>query len=196
MKKIPKDFYQRKDVVLIARELLGKELCTFVNGTITSGIITETEAYAGIKDRASHAYNNRFTSRTSVMYEAGGIAYVYLCYGIHKLFNIVTSIIGVPDAVLIRAIWPKRGLDEMLVRRKQTNNSPEVWNGPGKVTQALGISLIHNGISLESDEVWLEDAGIRLTEKDIEVNSRIGVEYAGEDARLPYRFTINPERIL
>ncbi len=119
-KVLGNDFYQRPDVLGIARELIGKVLVANINGERTTGIITETEAYAGITDRASHAWNDRRTPRTEIMYGAGGHAYVYLCYGIHSLFNVVTNTIGIPHAVLIRAICPIEGLETMLMRAKRT----------------------------------------------------------------------------
>lgn len=190
---IPEDFYLRNDVVLISRQLLGKELCTNVNGEIVSGIISETEAYAGITDRASHAYGDRFTRRTSVMYESGGRAYIYLCYGFHYLFNVVTNNSGIPDAVLIRAIIPRQGMATILKRRNKEKPDYDICNGPGKVTRALGITKVYNGISLLSKEIWIEDIGILVPETEIEINPRIGVAYAGPDALLPYRFTLKKD---
>src|SRR6187401_2200797 len=108
--KLDDSFYVREDVVQISRELLGKVLVTRMGNKITSGIITETEAYNGIIDKASHAYNNRRTKRTEIMYHVGGTAYIYLCYGIHSLFNVVTNEKDIPDAVLVRSIIPDRGL--------------------------------------------------------------------------------------
>jgi DNA-3-methyladenine glycosylase len=108
---LPSEFYIRTDVVQVARDLLGKVLYTSFNHEITAGIIIETEAYAGVTDKASHAYNNRRTARTEIMYRTGGTAYVYLCYGIHSLFNIVTSVEDNPHAVLIRGIEPLHGIE-------------------------------------------------------------------------------------
>ena len=113
--KIPLSFYQSDDVVFLARSLLGKSLLTFLDGKLTGGIITETEAYAGINDKASHAYGGRKTKRTEVMYREGGVCYVYLCYGIHYLFNVVTGKKDVPHAVLIR------GISLLLVWKKSEN---------------------------------------------------------------------------
>src|SRR5688572_30262214 len=115
MQKLQQSFYLRNDVVKIARELLGKVLVTNWDNEYTSGRIVETEAYAGEVDRASHASKGR-TARTSVIFEEGGIAYVYLCYGIHEMFNIVTNKAGVPHAILIRAVEPIDGIDIMLQR--------------------------------------------------------------------------------
>lgn len=141
--KLKRDFYTREDVVQIAQELLGKILFTNINGKITAGIITETEAYAGASDRASHAYNNRRTARTEAMYAVGGATYVYLCYGMHHLFNVVTNKINTPHAVLIRGIKPYEGIETILKRRSKKNISDNVCNGPGKVSQGLGIKVSH-----------------------------------------------------
>jgi DNA-3-methyladenine glycosylase len=114
--KLPVDFYLQPDVVQVAKNLLGKLLITKIGKQTTSGIIVETEAYAGKIDKASHAYGGKFTSRTQTMYQPGGVSYVYLCYGIHHLFNVVTNVEGTPDAVLIRAIEPLDGIETMLKR--------------------------------------------------------------------------------
>jgi len=186
--KIHKSFYHRADVVLIARELLGKYLYTCFDGKVCSGIITETEAYAGVIDRASHAYGNRRTNRTEIMYREGGTAYVYLCYGMHSLFNIVTNKADVPHAVLIRGIMPVDGIETMLTRTHKQKITSDFGIGPGKVAKAMGIHYSHSGLSLSGTEIWLEDKGIVPCDNEIVVSSRIGVDYAGEDARLPYRF--------
>ena len=188
--KLTRDFYTREDVVLIANELLGKVLFTKMNGTITAGIITETEAYAGVNDRASHAYNNRRTARTEVIYAVGGTSYVYLCYGIHHLFNVVTNAENIPHAVLIRAIQPCKGVAAILRRRNKKKLDDKICNGPGTVSQALGITTSHTLKDLLGKSIWIEDQGIKVLEKDIIKNPRIGVDYAGADALLPYRFTV------
>ncbi|HTL82159.1 MAG TPA: DNA-3-methyladenine glycosylase [Bacteroidia bacterium] len=188
MKKLSKKFYQRDDVVAIAKELLGKRLCTNFNGKLTCGIISETEAYAGEIDRASHAYGGRRTPRTEIMYAEGGTAYVYLCYGVHHLFNIVTHNKDVPHAILIRGVFPETGIETMMKRRKQKAMKKNFSAGPGTASQALGIHTKHSGISLLGDQIWLEETKIVVPEKEIVVGPRIGVDYAGEDAKLPYRF--------
>jgi DNA-3-methyladenine glycosylase len=185
---LPSSYYLHRDVVFIAKDLLGKTLSTKFNGKETAGIITETEAYAGIGDKASHAYGGRRTKRTETMYSEGGVSYVYLCYGIHHLFNIVTNKKDVPEAVLIRAIWPTRGISEILKRRKAEKLRPDICVGPGKVSIALGINKLHDKESLTGKKIWLEDTGLKTDEKDIIVGPRIGVDYAGKDALLPYRF--------
>lgn len=191
---LPESFYTRKDVVKIARELLGKVLVTDF-GVRTSGMIVETEAYAGITDRASHAYGGRRTARTEVMYLGGGAAYVYLCYGIHHLFNVVTNIEDIPHAILIRAIEPIDGLEVMLKRRNKTKLLPSLTAGPGALSQALGINTLHTGISLQSGSIRIED-GIRIHKADIVEATRVGVAYAMDDAMLPYRFYIKGNRFV
>lgn len=188
--KLDVDFYRVKEVLSIARNLLGKYLFTNINGEISGGFIVETEAYNGITDKASHAYGNRKTNRTQTMYETGGIAYVYLCYGIHEMLNVVTSVEGEPHAVLIRAINPTEGIDLMLERRKMPSLKNNLTAGPGSVAKALGISRKMNTFSFQSEEIWIEDCGLVLPEEQIAAVPRVGVAYAKEDALLPYRFYI------
>src|SRR4030095_15639738 len=190
MEKLGFEFYNRPDVVKIARELLGKILVTNFDGRITSGRIVETEAYAGIRDRASHAYGGRRTPRTSIMYENGGTAYVYFCYGIHHLFNVVTDIKEIPHAVLIRALDPLEGIDIMLARTNKKVLDNTLTRGPGNVSKALGISTAHTGTSLLGDEIFIAKDDYSLKKKEIVASPRIGVDYAGEDAKLHYRFSI------
>lgn len=191
MGKLKQSYYLQTDVVVLARDLIGKVLVTKINNQITSGIITETEAYNGIADKASHAYNGRRTSRTEIMYAKGGVSYVYLCYGIHHLFNIVTNVQDVPHAVLLRAVKPLKGEKFILKRRNSLSLNNNLCVGPGKVSQALGITTAHNALSLNGTVIWLEDEGIKINASKIETGRRIGVDYAGEDAKLPYRFWIN-----
>lgn len=187
-----KDFYRREDVLLIAQELLGKVLVTNIDGLVTSGIIVETEAYAGVNDRASHAYGGRRTNRTEVMYHDGGVAYVYLCYGIHHLFNVVTNIDGVPHAVLIRAVEPLKGIDIMLERRDKKVLTPSLTAGPGSLSQSLGIKTAHSDVSLLDNKgiIYIEDRNVNINKEQIVANTRVGVAYAQDDAYLPYRFFI------
>ena len=191
---LPPSFYLNEDVVQVAKDLLGKVIITKIDGITTSGIITETEAYAGITDKASHAYGGRRTNRTEVMYARGGVAYVYLCYGIHHLFNVVTNVQDIPHAVLIRAIEPIIGIDAMLHRRKKTKLQPQLTSGPGAMSMALGIHTSHTGLSLTKGVITLHDEGINV--KDIVATTRIGVDYAKEDALLPYRFYIADNKFI
>ena len=188
MSKLNLDFYQRDNVVEISKELLGKTLFTNFDDKITAGIIVETEAYAGITDRASHAFNSKRTKRNQVMYKAGGIAYVYLCYGMHHLFNIVTNKKNIPHAVLIRAIEPIIGLDIMLNRRLQSKKTFSLTSGPGCLSKALGITTNNSGISLLKNHIWIEGQNTSVKEYDIVSSSRVGIQYAKEDANNPWRF--------
>ncbi len=188
MPKLPLSFFQRDDVVLIAKELLGKYIYSYFDHQLTAGMITETEAYAGVTDKASHAFGGRRTNRTEIMYGEGGTAYVYLCYGVHSLFNIVTHRKDTPHAVLIRGFLPSEGLDIMLHRTGKTQMKRDFGVGPGKVSKALGIHYSHSGLILNENQIWLEDKGIDVPKDEIYSGPRIGVSYAAEDALLPYRF--------
>lgn len=188
--RLDHSFYDREDVTTIARELLGKVLVTNFNGILTSGRIVETEAYAGAGDKASHAYGNRRTARTEVMFGKPGTAYVYLCYGIHHLFNVVTNRKDVPHAILIRAVEPMQGIDEMLHRTGKLRADHTITRGPGNVSRALGIFTHHTGISLLSDEIFISTDGFKLKKDQIIVTTRIGVDYAAEDSLLPYRYIV------
>jgi len=190
MEKLPASFYHRTNVVTIAKELLGKLLVTTFNGEVTAGRIVETEAYNGIVDKASHSYGGRRTNRTETMYAAGGIAYVYLCYGIHHLFNVVTNVQDTPHAILIRAIEPVKGIDIMLRRMKKEKADYSIGRGPGNVSKALGISVVHTRLSLLQNEIYIADDGTVIKPSQIATGPRIGVDYAAEDALLPYRFYV------
>jgi DNA-3-methyladenine glycosylase len=188
--KLPQSYYLNSDVVAISKDLLGKYLFTCIDGELTGGFIVETEAYNGAVDKASHAYGNRRTKRTEVMFQEGGIAYIYLCYGIHEMLNIVTSTEGHAQAILIRAIDPTEGMETILLRRNMEKVKPNITAGPGSVAKALGIDRNLNGISLQSDELWIEDRGLNYPDDQIAAVPRIGVAYAGQDALLPYRFYV------
>ncbi|WP_017729864.1 DNA-3-methyladenine glycosylase [Nafulsella turpanensis] len=190
MSKIPLSFYQRQDVVQISRELLGKYLFTRIDGVLTGGMIVETEAYNGRTDKACHSFGGRRTPRTEIMYQAGGVAYVYLTYGIHYLFNIVTNDEGQADAVLIRGIEPVEGLEIMMDRRGLEKPEKRLSAGPGVLSQALGIGRDHYGLPLNGNIIWLEDRQTIIEEKEILARPRVGIAYAEEDALLPWRFSI------
>ena len=159
----------KKDAVSLAAELLGKNLCRKTGGKLVKLRITETEAYYGEEDTACHAHKGK-TKRTSIMYEEGGHAYIYLCYGIHWLFNVVTGSKDFPEAVLIRGL--------------------EGFKGPGKLTKALSIDNHLNGENLiTSKNLWFEDDGERPAFK---ASKRIGIDYASqEDRNRLWRFTVN-----
>lgn len=190
--KLGASFYRRDDVVAISRELLGKVLCTRLRAAVTSAIITETEAYAGIGDRASHAYGGRRTRRTEPMFAAGGSAYVYLCYGIHHLFNVVTGDLDTPHAILIRAGLPLDGKALMRRRRGGSRSDRALLAGPGSLARALGITTRMTGCSLLGERIWIEDRGIVVDLATITAGPRVGVDYAGADAQRPYRFRSSP----
>ena len=190
MKCLPESFYLSNNVVQISQALLGKVLETNISNRKTSGVIVETEAYAGKHDRASHSYQNKKTQRNSAMFENGGHIYVYLCYGIHTLFNVVTNSKNNPQAVLIRAIEPIKGVQHMLKRRKMRKLSTNLTSGPGNLCQALGISLLHNKFKLQGPEIAIYDEGIKVSEHSIIAAPRIGIDYAGKDVLNPWRFSI------
>ena len=190
MKKLPLTFYKRKDVVAIARELLGKIVVTNFDGIKTSGRIVEAEAYVAHVDKASHAFGGRRTAKNEHMYAHPGTAYVYICYGMHQMFNIVTNEKDIPDAVLIRAIEPLEGVDVMLKRTGKPKLDFTLTKGPGNVGKALGIFKKHSGLHLLHDEIYLIDDGFKLKEKEVGISGRIGVASAGADALLPYRFYV------
>lgn len=187
-KILSKSFYCRNDVVLIARELLGKKIVVYHPKNTVAAIITETEAYAGINDKACHAYGGRRTKRNDVMYHEGGKAYIYLCYGIHYMLNIVTNDTNIPEAVLIRSIIPLKMLS--LVNNKK---NLKIANGPGKVTKLLGINLIMNGQDLINGNIKLFDIGLEIPNEYVVQTTRIGIDYAEEDSLLPYRFFIKAD---
>jgi DNA-3-methyladenine glycosylase len=210
MHKLDNAFYDRPGVVTVARDLLGKVLVTEFDGRRTSGRIVEVEAYNGVGDRASHAWSGRRTRRTEVMFGAGGTAYVYLIYGIHHLFNVVTNKKDIPHAVLIRALEPMEGIGVMRERlgrdRSRERSISEaavpsagrpgrsvdysLTRGPGNLSRALGLRTVHTGASLLGQEIWIGDDGYRPKRSEIIAGPRIGVDYAGVDAGLPYRFYI------
>jgi DNA-3-methyladenine glycosylase len=190
--KLPASFYLGDDVVLLAKQMIGKLLVSTADGQFSSGRIIETEAYRGTTDRASHAFGGRRTGRTEVMYQRGGIAYVYLCYGIHHLFNVVTNVNGIPHAILVRAIEPVDGKALMMERFGLDRWKPGLGAGPGKVTKALGIRVEDTGCSLLSERLFIADDG--FDPGKIIATPRIGVDYAGADAALPYRFVIQDHR--
>lgn len=189
VKKLPLSFFLREDVVEIAKELLGKVLVTNWNGEKTSGRIVETEAYAGERDKASHAFRGK-TKRTGIMYGEGGVAYVYLCYGIHQMFNIVTNVQGTPHAILIRGVEPLEGIDVMLERTGKKVLDGTLTRGPGNVGKAFGFYTHQCGLSLTGNELYIEDDGYKVEEGKIALSPRIGVAYAGEHALWDYRFYI------
>jgi DNA-3-methyladenine glycosylase len=190
LRKLGIDFYNRKDVLQIARELLGKIVVTKFDGLVTSGRIVETEAYTARDDRASHAFGGKRTARNEHMYAAAGTSYVYICYGMHHLFNVVTNEKDTPDAVLIRALVPVKGIDTMLDRSGKLKLDNTITKGPGNAARVLGINKAHSGLNLLGNQIFIEDDGFVLNDAQIATSKRIGVEGAGSSALLPYRFYI------
>ncbi|HKJ46774.1 MAG TPA: DNA-3-methyladenine glycosylase [Balneolales bacterium] len=189
--KLDQSFYRRDDVLQIGKDLLGKYLFTRLNGDeITGGMIVETEAYMGAVDKAAHSYDNRRTERTEIMYQQGGVAYVYLCYGIHSLFNVITNDKDIPEAVLIRAVKPTHGVGTILERRNKVKLQRNVAGGPGMLTKALGIDTSHDGLDLTGNKIWIEDLDFKVKERNIICSPRVGVDYAEEDAANPWRYRI------
>ncbi|NND06920.1 MAG: DNA-3-methyladenine glycosylase [Saprospiraceae bacterium] len=185
------DFFMQDDVLAISQALLGKHLYSKVGGVTTSGIIVETEAYRAPEDKASHAYGNRRTKRTATMFLPGGICYVYLCYGIHHLFNVVTGAAEKAHAILIRALEPCVGIEVMQSRRQQHRKPDELTSGPGKLSQALDITMQQNGQLLDgSQHIWIEDHGQVIDPEHIIRSPRVGVDYAEECAAWNWRFRI------
>ena len=188
MKKIPLSFYTRKDVVEIAKDLIGKIIVTNFDGSITSGRIVETEAYVAITDKASHSFGGKRTARNEHLYAAAGTAYVYICYGLHQMMNIITNDKNIPDAVLIRAVEPLEGIDIMLKRTGKKKPDKTLTRGPGNVGKALGIFKQHSGNHLLGNKIYLMNDNAKINEEQIGTSVRIGVESAGADSLLPYRF--------
>ncbi len=186
--RLAKEFYQRRDVTIIAKELLGKVLFSKVSNRLTSGMIVETEAYSW-REKGCHAYGNKMTARNASMFNMGGCAYVYLCYGIHNMVNIVTNEEGVADAILIRALEPIDGID-IMKERIGIASEKRITSGPGKLAKAMGIDRSFDGKDLTGKSIWIAD-GMEIKRKQIESTHRIGIDYAGEDALLPWRYYVN-----
>ncbi|MEM1358904.1 MAG: DNA-3-methyladenine glycosylase [Bacteroidota bacterium] len=186
-----KELLSGTDPVAIARGLIGVEIVTETAGVETSLIITETEAYWAPEDRASHAYGNKRTKRTEVFYHAPGTAYVYLCYGIHEMMNVVTGPLGTPHAILLRAGAPKRGLAHIKARRNMKSFKSQLSSGPGVLTKALGIDRRYNGLDLldPSSPVRLEVTDPLPEASQVVATPRIGIDYAGPEwSAKPWRF--------
>jgi DNA-3-methyladenine glycosylase len=196
LKKLTIDFYEHNDVLQIAKELLGKIIITKFDGIITSGRIVETEAYIAIADKASHSFGGRRTARNEAMYGAAGTSYVYICYGMHHLFNIVTNKKNVPDAVLIRAIEPIKGIDTMLRRTGKIKFDNTLTKGPGNVSKALGINKQHSFLSVVKNNIFIMQDDYVVDTNLIGISKRIGVEGAGNSALLPYRFYIKGNKFV
>jgi len=191
LRKLAFDFYDRNSVVQIAKDLIGKIIITNLDDGLTSGRIVETEAYVAITDKASHSFGGKRTKRNEHMYAAAATSYVYICYGMHHLFNVVTNKKGVPDAVLVRAVEPLQGIDIMLERTGKKKLDNTLTKGPGNASRALGINKIHSGITLTGNTIFLADDNWKAEHEDaIAASKRIGIDSAGADALLPFRFYV------
>jgi DNA-3-methyladenine glycosylase len=186
--KLSESFYLEPDVVKVAKNLLGKFLVTDLKDGLTSGMIVETEAYSW-RERGCHAFQGKKTNRNAVMFGPGGVSYVYLCYGMYELFNVVTNQDGIADAVLIRALEPADGQDIMLKRYK-LKSLKRITSGPGKLTKAMGITRAHNLVHLTGDQIWIEDRDVEVKPAQRIASARIGLNFDSPDAELPWRFTI------
>ena len=180
--KLPREFYLR-DGLTVARELIGKKLVTRAIDGVTSGIIVETEAYMGALDAAAHSYRGK-TERTKIFFGEGGFVYVYLIYGRNLCTNVVCNVADVPEAVLIRALEPVEGVELMKIRRGK-KNLRELCSGPGKLSQALGVTKNFYGADLCGEEIFIEMTDFQA---DIVATKRINVDYAGAAANYPWRF--------
>lgn len=180
---LARDFYSRS-VLTVARECVGKLLISRIDAQLVVARVVETEAYKGPQDRAAHSFGGRRTQRTEVMFGAAGHAYVFTLYGIHSAFNVVTGEEGQPQAVLIRAVQPLLGFEHIVARRGAPLAGPGLTNGPGKLSEALGITRSHNGLDLTSGELFLVDA----PKGRVVRSPRIGIDYAGAWALKPWRF--------
>jgi len=188
---LPLEFYQRSNVLTIARELLGKHVCTHLDGELTTGRIVETEAYRHEGDPSITLHLQRKARQAQALYQAGGQAYLYAVYRIHTLFNITTHDAAHPDAVLIRAIEPLAGLEVMLRRRGLATVARNLTAGPGVLSQALGLTPALNGELLIGPRIWLADAGEPIDPENVVASSRVGLAYAGQEAvALPWRFRL------
>lgn len=195
MRILGQEFFARPTLT-VARGLLGQQLVRQLDGQRLSGLIVETEAYIGQDDSACHASKGR-TRRTEVMFGPPGRTYVYLVYGMHHLLNLVTEQAGFPAAVLIRALEPLEGVDMMQARRPRANPLRNLTNGPGKLTQALGLDAdLHNWDVTQGQTLWLE-SGHSLSDEAVATGPRIGIGYADpQDQAAPWRFWIRGNRFV
>src|SRR5271155_3622180 len=190
-RKLTHEDYADPRPTRVARFFLGKFLCVQAADGYAEGMIIETEAYGGPKDAASHAFGNRRTQRTEIIFAPGGVAYVYFCYGMHRLFNIVTGPPDSPHAVLVRAVRITAGHE--LVRKRRRGVAEKDWaSGPGRVCATLGIGMHHNRHDLTGETIWIEDRGVKVPPREVKRTPRIGVNYAGVWALKPWRFVWSP----
>ena len=190
MAVLPQTYYLDEDVVALARDLIGKHLYVRTEGVLTGGIIVETEAYRGPEDTGAHSFNHRRTARNEIMYSPGGVVYMYICYGIHDMLNIVTGPAHCAHAVLIRALQPTVGLETMRERRTVRHEDPRLCRGPGALAKALALKKVHNGSSLQGPEIWIEDQGLSYPDTEVVAGPRIGLNIAEPYKSIPWRFYV------
>ncbi|MCL5267658.1 MAG: DNA-3-methyladenine glycosylase [Bacteroidetes bacterium] len=186
---LPSEFY-RKDTLELVPEILGKVLVRKMHGKTLAGRIVEVEAYIG-DDPASHAAHG-MTERNKVMFEDGGVSYVYFTYGMHFCFNIVTDKIGFPAALLVRALAPLYGIEEMK-KRRGIDNLHNLTNGPAKLCQAMGIDRELNGEKLTGNRLFLADDDYVIDRDAIGSSTRIGIR-VGKDSK--WRFFLKGSEFL
>jgi DNA-3-methyladenine glycosylase len=192
---LPLAFFQRPDVLTIARDLLGKHVCTLLDGELTGGRVVETEAYRHEGDPSITMHLQRKAKQAQALYQPGGHAYLYTVYRVHTLFNITANDAAYPDAVLIRAIEPLQGVDIMQRRRGLAQVARNLTAGPGVLSQALGLTPALNGELVTGPQIWFEDAGEIIAADNVLASSRVGLEYAGEEAvALPWRFRVKDSK--
>ena len=190
LQKLDRAFYER-ETLDVSKDLLGKYLVHNVSGKLLVSKIIETEAYKE-NDKAAHFYNGRRTERTEVIFNKGGVAYVYLIYGMYNCFNVVTEVKDVPGAVLVRKLQPIYEIEEMMKNRKisDSKKAKHLCDGPGKLCMAMAINRKHNGVDLTGEELFIAQ-DINSNEKiQMKSGKRINIDYAGEDMHLLWRFYI------
>jgi DNA-3-methyladenine glycosylase len=188
-------FFLRGDVLAVAREMLGKHVFTCIDGELTGGRIVETEAYRHEGDPSITLHLQRKRKQAEALYQPGGHAYLYTVYRVHTLFNITVNDAAHPDAVLIRAIEPLQGVEIMLRRRGLAKLARNLTAGPGVLSQALGLTPALNGELVTGPHIWLAEAGESIAEENVLASSRVGLEYAGEEAvALPWRFRVKDSK--
>jgi len=188
---VHKNYFQNPDILFLAKDLLGKILCTDFNGELCKAAIIETEAYKAPEDKGSHAFNNLRTKRTEIMFQEGGCAYVYLCYGIHSMVNVVSGPKDSAHAILIRAVEPILNTEIMKHRVQTKKKDILLGSGPGNVCKAMGIHTSNNGeLLFQKGEIWIEEGEKTYSKSNVIASPRVGIAYAKEWARKNWRFYI------
>ena len=189
--KLPRSFY-RQDATRVAKALLGQRLVHIVDGQRLAGTIVETEAYLGIDDAACHTHNGRRTQRNETMWQDGGHLYVYFTYGMHYCANVVASVAGDPVAVLLRALEPTEGLQQMYQHRPKAKRDTDLCSGPAKLCAAMQLNRSHDGTDLYGNpNLFIERCRRRLPDRLIRTTPRVGIQSAPQPWRdAPLRFAV------